>query len=79
MREAMRLYKQTDDDENAPWTARLRAQIGRCAFRQGDHRGAATLDAQARAAFRAQPEVSAYFKAPLTSLERQLGLKLSPV
>jgi hypothetical protein len=79
LREAMRLYKQTDDDENAPWTARLRAQIGRCAFRQGDHRSAATLAAQARAAFRAQPEVSPYYKAPLTSLERQLGVKLSPV
>jgi tetratricopeptide (TPR) repeat protein len=79
LREAMLLNEQTNDDENAPWTARLRARIGRCAFGQGDHRSAAALAAQARAAFRAQPEVSPCCKAPLTSLERQLGLKLPPI
>jgi tetratricopeptide (TPR) repeat protein len=58
---------------NAPWLARLRAITGLCALRTGDRRSAVESASLARAAFKAQPEVAEFYKAPLLRLQRALG------
>ena len=62
-----------DDYPYAPWRARLRAVAGLCGAAIGDRALATRYAAQARAAFIAQPDVSPYYKAPLSKLERALG------
>ncbi|HEY1092004.1 MAG TPA: protein kinase, partial [Burkholderiaceae bacterium] len=62
-----------DRYEHAPQVARLRAVMGLCALQAGRPSLARALSVQARAAFTAQPGVSAYYKAPLLRLEQALG------
>jgi eukaryotic-like serine/threonine-protein kinase len=56
----------------APALARLRAVAGRCALQAGDRAQATRLAGLARVAFRQQPVVSAWYRAPLDELERAL-------
>lgn len=58
----------------SPVLARHRALIGRCAVVLKDLLLARAKADQARIAFIAQPEVGAYYKAPLIALERDLGI-----
>jgi tetratricopeptide (TPR) repeat protein len=58
-----------------PWIARMRAVAGLCAVQAGQHDRAAELADLSRKAFSAQPNVSSYFKAPLTRLDSQLRVK----
>ncbi|MGM9480739.1 protein kinase domain-containing protein [Roseateles sp. NT4] len=62
-----------DRNPAAPRPAWLRAHAGLCALAAGDRAGALALAAQARQAFKAQPEVAAYYKQPLKRLEAALG------
>jgi hypothetical protein len=57
-----------------PEQARMRAITGQCLLTLGNRAQAVALAKAARAAFVAQPDVSPYFKAPLSSLERVLGM-----
>ncbi|WP_457445990.1 protein kinase domain-containing protein [Roseateles sp. P5_E4] len=58
-----------DRNPNSPRPAWLRAQAGLCALAAGDRPGALALAAQARQAFKAQPDVAAYSKLPLQKLD----------
>jgi serine/threonine-protein kinase len=60
-------------DAGDPALARHRAVAGLCALQLGQRRLAADLASQSRAGFERQPQVSAYFKAPLERLQRQLA------
>ncbi len=60
---------------HAPVKARLRSVTGLCALQAGDRPQAEELARQARTAFTAQPEVAAYFKAPLVRREMKLGIR----
>jgi serine/threonine protein kinase len=71
--------ERADSYPYAPWLARLRALAGRCALGLGDRQAAQRYAALARAAFTAQPGVSAYYKAPLFKLERSLRLQLPAI
>jgi eukaryotic-like serine/threonine-protein kinase len=59
--------------ENDPATARVRAVAGLCALALGDRKAAHNFAQLSRSAFATQPEVSPYFKAPLSKLERALA------
>lgn len=61
-----------DRNPAAPRPAWLRAHAGLCALAAGDRTGALALAAQARQAFKAQPDVAPYFKRPLLELEAAL-------
>ena len=61
-----------DHYEHSPEPAWLRAKAGLCSVAAGDRARARALAGKARSAFDAQPQVSAYFKAPLVELERSL-------
>jgi tetratricopeptide (TPR) repeat protein len=65
--------------EHSPWLARLRGLAGLCAVADRDRAAARRLAELARAAFTAQPGVSAAYKAPLFKLESALGITLPPV
>ena len=60
---------------NHPSLARLRAVAGLCAMANGDRKQAEEFASEAQRAFIAQPNVSPYFKEPLSRLERQLRPK----
>lgn len=60
---------------DAPWRASERARLGQCALRAGDATLAKRMADSARAALDAQPEVSAYYRAPLEALERSLATR----
>jgi len=76
LRESLVAMERIGDDDRAPWTARLRAVVGRCALLVGDRSDAIARARQARAAFTAQPEVSPYYEAPLIKLEAALGIRI---
>ena len=61
-----------DHYEHSPEPAWLRAKAGLCSVAAGDRARARALAGKVRSAFDAQPQVSAYFKAPLVELERSL-------
>ena len=63
-----------DESPHAPWTANLRAEAGLCALAAGQTAMARDLARQAHAAFRAQPDVSPYYKKPSQQLDRMLGI-----
>jgi hypothetical protein len=70
--------EQLDGSPYAPNLARLKALAGLCSLGLGNRVSALNYAGGARAAFTAQPGVSAYYKAPLRQLERALGLKAPP-
>ena len=66
-----------DDHPNAPWRARMHAIAGACALAVGQREVALRHAIRARAAFTAQPGVSAYYSAPLWNLEKALRVTSS--
>lgn len=68
-------HEKDDLYPHEPELARARAVAGLCAFSNQQYELAHRLAALARAAFRAQPDVSPYFKEPSLKLDKQLGFR----
>lgn len=75
MERAIAKHAKEDIYEHEPELARARAVAGLCAFSIRQYVLARRLAALVRAAFRAQPDVSPYFKEPLNKLDKLLGAR----